>query len=357
MKLPEEFHEKAIEQSTQTDDISQITTAAELLIETEESSQTEIDELPIIKTEFLFDEPPPGDAQTIDVIASVEEEILDESSLKVECEYCNERFNNDLELTSHHNRHSQLLPYILGSIEFFRCSRCLLVFPRIDDLAKHFDSNAVCEAPKDFDRIDYQYLDDIDVTESPIRLFSCFQNTGNLQYTCDMCLKDFHQLNEFRRHFNDLHLENAEQNIGYLLVETPHVCGLCSKISGNLKSALHHVFFHQAELRCPIENCSTAVMGFSDLYEHTADEHEQVLVGNIRCTHCHYKVKSKEELKEHKQKSCAARNFECNDCGKMFLRRNTLAMHLRTHTREKRHHCEYCDKSFFQSIDLNNHVR
>lgn len=233
-------------------------------------------------------------------------------SLIKECEYCDETFNNYDDIELHSNQHNELLPYLLASVDFYRCSRCLFVFLSIDDLAEH-SKGQNCESAEDIDRV--EYLDECDGNLPSIRLFSCSKNPNNHLYVCDVCQLEFEQLIDFRNHFDVFHSNNTEQNIGYLLIETPHFCGICKNGSPleNLKSALHHVYFHQREYKCPVDNCMIAFTHFKDLYRHTIDEHS--LIRNYDCPYCSYSAKSKDELTVHSQKSCKARNFECNECG------------------------------------------
>lgn len=285
----------------------------------------------------------------------IEEELLDESLIETtltECEYC---FDQIESADEHKKQHNDLMPLILTSIEFYRCSRCLIVFPSIDSFSEHFITKEICEIPEELDCLNYQYLDDVDSNDLPIRLYSCCKNPENASYTCEICREEFIELLTFREHFTNSHLENTEQNICSLLVDTPHVCGCCGKIKQNLRSALQHVYFHENEFRCPIDDCNMVYVTLAELHEHVIDNHS--LIVSYSCIHCLYLAKDKDDLKMHKQKSCSARNFECNECGKCFLRKNTLSMHLRTHSKERKYACHLCEKTFLQSIDLNNHIR
>lgn len=257
-----------------------------------------------------------------DVIFSLNEdtnEIIIEDpliSLIRECEFCNETFDNYEDIELHSNQHKELLPYLLASIDFYRCSRCLFVFLNIDDLAEHSNGQN-CKSPDEIDRV--EYLDESDGNLPSVRLFSCSKNPNNNLYVCDVCQIEFEELINFRNHFDVFHSNNAEQNIGYLLIEMPHFCGICKSNSPfeNLKSALHHVYFHQTDFKCPVDNCMIAFTHFMDLYRHTIHEHS--LIRNYDCSHCNYSTKSKDELRMHSQKSCKARNFECNECGSYYV--------------------------------------
>lgn len=315
LKLPEDENAEKQSQGTQTDDRSQ-----ETIENVAEFIPIEVEEIVCVKGEFMATDKMNKTAIVDELDDEIDEEIYEEVSVEsnFECEYCNAKFENLDDSNWHQNQHTELLPHLLASIEFYRCSRCLLVFPNLEHLMEHFESNEICEVPTALDRIDYQYLDDIDANETPIRLYSCYKNTKNGMYTCDMCQENFQKLPTFRNHFSELHLENAEQNIGYLLVETPHLCGICGKISENLKNALHHIYFHQREFICPVELCSMNFVEFSELFNHISNEHS--LIECFQCTHCFYRAKNRDDLKEHKKKSCAARNYECNDCGRCIRR-------------------------------------
>lgn len=392
MKIPEDdpdridtkYVEQGQSQSTQTDDESSG------LIKKYE--QTEIEDMAFMESEFIVtgqEEQTNLNMIVEEIDAEIEYEeisLVPRPTFIVECEFCNKKFDGDDQLDLHLKQHNELQPHLLASIEFFRCSRCLVVFSTMDSWMEHFGSVKLCEMSDELERIDYQYLDDVDNNDPPIRLFSCYKNDKNFLYTCDMCHGNFEQLADFKTHFNDFHLANVEENIGHSLAETPHQCGLCGKEERNLKTILHHIYFHQIDFDCPIENCKQKLSTFTDLYKHIVDEHAER--DSFQCRNCLYLAKNREDLREHKQKSCAARTFECGDCGsyfflllflgpdmasimtsdsntinfvilpgKTFLRKTTLTTHQRTHTNERRYACQFCDKSFLQSIDLNNHTR
>lgn len=311
-----------------------------------------------------------------------EEVIQDELSLDLtdatECEYCSEQVPEPL-VKSHLKQHMKVMPWILGSMDFFRCSRCLTAFPFIESLMEHVDAEDMCQQSTELDKIDtctdYQYL----ANDPTIRLFSTCKNIDGNTFSCNLCVSDFVDLFSFRVHFEEEHLSNLDCHPEYLHIELAHTCGICDSSFKNLKDCLHHIYFHQAEYACMENDCDHVASSFSLLYSHLIGGHAP---RSFECMHCTYQAKNGNELKEHQRSACPARNVKCEICGmnsfleklhrnccsiiesnfylslgKSFYKKSTMTMHMRTHTNERRYPCSHCSKAFLQSNDLANHLR
>lgn len=298
----------------------------------------------------------------------------------VSCEHCNE-YVKQRQLQTHLKQHTKVLPYILSAVEFFRCQRCHVIFPFIDNLFEHINNEQICEPPirllKDDICTDYQYL----ANDQPFRLYSASRDPESNTIACSQCVMNFDDLLVFQMHFEEEHLTNSDFNPDYLRSELSHSCGVCGNTFKTLQDALHHVYFHQADLPCLHYSCTQFFDSFSKLFSHFIKHPMQNLTENeIQCSYCFHVATNREDLKQHQRSSCAARNFICDICGeainynfnkkswklnlflhvfteKTFYKKSTLNMHLRTHTNDRKYACTMCPKAFLQSNDLANHVR
>lgn len=268
------------------------------------------------------------------------------------------------------------MPSLLGSMDFFRCSRCLMTFPFIEGLMEHVDADEMCQQSCELDKvdtfIDYQYL----ANDPTIRLFSTCKNIDSNTFSCSLCILDFEDLTTFRDHFVRKHLSSLDCHPEYFHTELMHTCGICENSFKNLKDCLHHIYFHQAEYKCMENDCDHVASSFSLLYFHLTRGHTPRI---FECGHCTYETQNGNEMKEHQRGGCPARNIKCDFCGKrlekggkqfdrnkrkfgnflgkLFYKKSTLSMHMRTHTNERRYPCNHCSKAFLQSNDLANHMR
>lgn len=231
------------------------------------------------------------------------------------CEYCGEKKGlRDLQM--HLKKHTRILPYLLDSIEFFRCGRCLMTFPFFENLVEHMNSDKLCEFSVELINedacTDYQYL-----VIDPIRLYSTSKNADTNLFSCSLCLFDFEDLNLFRKHFKDTHLKNSVCNPEYLRTELTHACGICGDPFRTLQDALHHVYFHQSKYPCFFNDCQQSFTSFSSLYIHFTRDHPDFV--QAECPNCTYIAKNKEDLIQHQRNLCSARNFKCKFCGELIL--------------------------------------
>lgn len=256
------------------------------------------------------------DEDTNETLESIEEQIQDELSLDlteaVECEYCSEPVLEPI-MKSHLKQHARVMPILLGSMDFFRCSRCLTAFPFLESLIEHTDADEICEQSSELNNVDtctdYQYL----ANDPTIRLFSTCKNIDGNTFSCSLCFLDFEDLLSFRMHFEAEHLSNLDCHPEYFHSELAHTCGICESSFKTLKDCLHHIYFHQAEYTCMETDCEHVASSFSVLYFHLTRGHSLRI---FECTHCTYEAKDGDELKAHQRNTCPARNIKCEICGK-----------------------------------------
>ncbi|XP_031629671.1 zinc finger protein 223-like isoform X2 [Contarinia nasturtii] len=223
-------------------------------------------------------------------------------SKDVICEICCEQVSQSL-LETHFNQHSIIMPSLVSSIEFYRCSRCLMCFPYINLLLEHANAEHLCDRSTELDKEpSYQNIS----KEPKFRLFSTCKNIDNFTFSCCLCILDFENLFAFRAHFQE-HLINLNTHPEYIRSDLAHACGVCGEKFRNLGDCLNHVYFHQTTYACYKTNCKHVT--FTSLYFHLIREHS-----HHNCKFCLFQAKTSNELKEHQRFSCSARQMKCDHC-------------------------------------------
>lgn len=258
----------------------------------------------------------------IDDFDDVEEvDVDDEIAVFDRCSYCNKKFNNPSDFQSHVNEHMEILPLILTSANFFRCSRCRLVFAKAEQLCTHIEAPDSCTIDtknglNGDNCVDYQFLGDPIVNNiDQIRMFSCQKNDVDGAIACEFCDYVFESFMDFIEHFNDVHLMYVE-NTEELYEDTAnlrHCCGICAKTYMNIKDIMFHVYFHQTTFYCPFVGCSDTYNKSHYLNRHIAREHFRV--EKHTCEHCQWETNSYTLFKKHVRHECSARKFVCTTCG------------------------------------------
>lgn len=238
------------------------------------------------------------------------------------CSYCNKKFTNASDFQSHVNEHMEILPLILTSANFFRCSRCRLVFATAEQLCAHIDAAELCQtdgksAANGDNCVDYQFLGDPIMNNiDQIRMFSCqkVEDEGSL-LACEFCEFMFESFMDFVEHFNDVHLTNVEntEELYESTANLSHCCGICAKTYMNIKDIMFHVYFHQTTFYCPFVGCSDTYPRSVYLNRHIAREH--FTEEKYACEHCAWETSSYAHFKRHVRHECTARKFACPTCG------------------------------------------
>lgn len=250
-------------------------------------------------------------------------DIDSENETLLKCHQCNKKFSDSKLFARHMKEHmlgfTDLLPFVLTSINFFRCARCRAVFPTADDLQKHFDDDEVCiqltKANLDDTCIDYQYLDD-PITESIdfIRVISCYSHED--RYVCEICDTLHATMDALSQHFDTDHLDNRTDTED-LYIETinqSHWCGACKQSCLNLKDTIFHVYcFHQNKFHCPFADCSQCFNKLLFLNRHISRTHSTDI--QHPCAHCDYVALNYHDYKNHLNIDCKGRKYQCSYCG------------------------------------------
>lgn len=262
------------------------------------------------------------DDADVPIIKDADEIVVDgESAVSDRCSYCNKKFNNPSDFQSHVNEHMEILPLILTSANFFRCSRCRLVFASAEQLCTHIEAADGCSKNDKYNMngdncVDYQFLGDpITNNIDQIRVFSCQKNDEDETIACEFCDYLFESFMDFIEHFNDVHLTNVEstEELYEATANLSHCCGICSRTYMNIKDIMFHVYFHQATFYCPFVGCSETYNKPHYLNRHIARQH--FTVEKHTCEHCQWETNSYTFFKKHVRQECPARKFVCTTCG------------------------------------------
>lgn len=228
----------------------------------------------------------------------------------IDCETCGQKVSKHQQ-SSHLKQHAKIFPFILNTMDFFRCNRCQMVFLSIDSLFEHLNDDNGCEEIAHInDEVctDYQYLNH----DSPIRLLTASKNIDDNIFSCGQCILDFDDLALFQSHIEENHLSNFDCTPEYLRVNSAHLCGNCHISFKTLYDAIHHIYFHQSAFECFRDGCTHIFNSFAGLYSHFTSDHPEF---TAECPHCSYVATSREDLKMHQRKACKARNIKCDFCG------------------------------------------
>lgn len=286
----------------------------ELEEEPEEAGEIEEDvqAWPVIYLENSENNALLNDSTELDNVEAQNDNLTDFSDMAA-CEYCCEQVDPS-QLSVHSKQHNQLLPLLLSSIEYYRCSRCLSIFLCDDDLLVHMEADDLCDLSEELSKedscVDYQYL----LCDSPIHLISCCKNIDSNTYSCRFCILDFVDFASFKAHFDEDHLIGSDANAEYMRSELIHSCGVCKISFKNLQDTLHHIYFHQVEYCCPYA-CEASSITFGSLYTHFIQTHSD---SKVNCQYCSYETKDQDDLREHQRTLCAGRRFKCKLCGNFY---------------------------------------
>ncbi|KAM8715524.1 hypothetical protein ACLKA7_002557 [Drosophila subpalustris] len=77
----------------------------------------------------------------------------------------------------------------------------------------------------------------------------------------------------------------------------------------------------------------------------------------FECEFCHKLFSVKENLQVHRRIHTKERPYKCNVCDRAFEHSGKLHRHMRIHTGERPHKCSVCEKTFIQSGQLVIHMR
>lgn len=294
---------QTVEMLIQTDDLFEIeeeSESKESIMEIDQENSDDI-ELTIIDT-----------GEENKYILEIDENTKSNDAQMYRCFYCKNQLNTSKELKNHLTEHIEIVSTILKSTNFYRCTRCRGMYPTAETFLDHIDDEDACGSDKIVDSddkcVDYQFLADL---MENLSIFSCQINDDN-KFDCEFCENDFDEFNDFVDHFKSEHVDCEEMHEP--IMNLSHRCGVCETKLENLLDTLFHVYFHQKQFKCSIQNCTNSYKKFAFLNRHLAREHFNQTAH--KCNHCEFQTDTYELYKKHQRFDCKQRNYKCSYCGK-----------------------------------------
>lgn len=320
-----------------SDDMEDITTTAEYLLEDEELESVEkvffcsrcinefTTQLEFDEHQQLCDMPPPKRRRTDSQpkINRVKSETQDKKRDKF-CNICNHFLSlGSTSYKNHMSCHERSMPMLVDSVHYYRCGGCSTVFNHPEQLETHLNElDCADNKPSKPSGDDAQILKDRNLLDVCQRLYSCTRLDDNL-YICDWC-SDFtdESVTGILDHFTKTHFEHFEDGIAdvtnaqhFQSLSVPHKCGVCSDIFGTIQEAIKHVYLHSTVFQCPYNNCSDSYAKFYLLHQHLERNHMDDM------------------------------EYDCRHCAAVFTNYGAFRAHLRTECQEHRiHPCDVCGK-------------
>ena len=175
---------------------------------------------------------------------------------------------------------------------------------------------------------------------------------------------------ELNRHIRDVHKNKTikqksveeslsiEETIGKYIIEG-YKCGYndCGRKFEGSREIRSHIKRHLAlkPFKCQYPGCDYSCVDRKSLRPHNRKSHEKIK--DLKCIECNISVKTKFELKCHKQKVHMSKPFKCKVCDKKFARGCYLKEHRRRHMQRKFVcHFEGCEYVGSLLTDLNRHI-
>ncbi|XP_067661691.1 zinc finger protein 665-like [Haliotis asinina] len=253
------------------------------------------------------------------------------------CEHCDKSFLDRSDLAVHVREHS--------GEKVFQCKECGKLFSRIKALKRHtlnYHSNIpvhICKVCR------MGFTDEEDLRSHVFTDHKGNEKTrsADQQYKCSLCPKSFIKSSLLKNHLR-LHRNGKPYRCMY--------CGITFK--DELSFELHQEI-HKGETGKPFtcKNCGQCFSSLTLLKRHKASHDDDI----YKCEICDKIFQSGKSLKDHQNIHSGIKSYVCKVCGKALVSANRLKSHLKTHIIDKPYKCEYCQKSFINPGDLTNHRR
>lgn len=257
--------------------------------------------------------------ENVEYLVEINETIKSNEAQMYRCFYCKRQLKNFNELQSHLIEHNAIMSIIINAINFYRCSRCHLIFLTVEQFLNHLNAKNVCTnidlITAQDNCIEYQFLGD---NFNKLMLISCqkmIDNNNNL-YSCEYCENVYENFDDLCEHSKNahFHLNNDDEiEIFENLWNLKHGCGICGEFYLNLKNTLIHIYFHQKQFKCSMDDCANSYKKFAFLNRHLLREHFNRTPH--KCNHCEFENQNYELLKKHQRNDCKQRNYKCSYCG------------------------------------------
>ena len=162
------------------------------------------------------------------------------------------------------------------------------------------------------------------------------------QVECTFCKQKFSQQTALDDHMNTHK------------AELPHQCILCKKRFAVAANLVDHMKSHTLEKNLECDICHKKFGRPNHLQVHKKTHSGE---RPHECHICGKKFTRSHVLRDHLTIHTGEKRYGCEICGKKFTGGNDLKRHLRTHTGEKPYECILCKKTFAQSSHLKDHMR
>lgn len=154
------------------------------------------------------------------------------------------------------------------------------------------------------------------------------KHTGQFNFTCDVCHKQFVLRSYFVAH-QRIHSKNNQKTFP---------CSLCPKTFKSKQNLIDHENCHLGLKFFKCELCEKTFTTKTHFDFHTRSHKK---LDQFQCSVCSKSYKSKNYLKIHiKTHFEELKNYSCGFCGKKFIQMSDLKTHTKTHTKERSFVCE-----------------
>ena len=174
-------------------------------------------------------------------------------------------------------------------------------------------------------------------------------------FECNICNKDFENVEKFHDHIKSVHVEKPFDDKGEENQRTkPQKCGICDLFPRNLDDHISYVHGKAKKSKCNL--CNKVFRDNRTLKTHTINVHKQYQK-KYKCNLCDIKFQFESTLQKHNLKihdSDISHKKFCDFCEKYVCE---LDRHMsEIHSKEQNFTCHICGNSLSNKQNLRNHV-
>lgn len=230
------------------------------------------------------------------------------------------------------------------SLTYYRCKNCDALFTNSDEFNEH-----KCQIVVNTSKPSSLCSEDELVNPVPQIKKTSKDRVKNLDFTCDLCGKQFKNLNTKNGHKVKVHFQ-----------ERVFPCNLCNKSFKQKYHLKEHFTSHTGEKNYSCSICNKIFQRISSQRRHMKTHQkppgEKMKQTPFLCTICGKSFPYSNGVQRHLRIHTGERKYECNVCNRKFTQSTHLIVHIRTHTGEKPYMCSYCGDSFALNAALQKHI-